>query len=171
MNNRLDTLQSLAKIAGSGYQAYQGSKLSVLGAELQASSFRTAGANTIAAANYNNAISTINFNNQLNSFNKEVRSYVGKQHINQAASGFSASSKSHLDITSETLNSLENHLLDMRNSQKQQQEITLYNAKVAQTQYESQAQAAELAGSIRSRNAINTGLSQLTSLSNVLGRL
>lgn len=167
----LDLLTGFSEIFGGLYTTYKGNQLSILGSNMQADAFRSAGANTIVAANYNNAVAKANYQKQLGSFSNQIDRFMGQQRVDMAASGFASSSKTNLEITNETLTSLERQLLDMKNSYQQSVDVRNFEAQTAQAAYETKARTAEFNSSSSSTAAFNAGVSTLSKLPSLLGRI
>ena len=158
-----DITTIIPQIFGGLAQFQNGQNLTILGSEMAAASYRQAGVASIAAANYNNAISRLNFNRQMDSMSREIRNFVGTQQVAAASTGFKSSSKSFLELTNDTLNIFERTILDARNSQKQAESATLFEAQAQQVQFENQARAAEYQAEIASARGTGSLISSVAS--------
>lgn len=166
-----NSILGLTSIFGGLLEVQQGNQLSVLGHQMQATGFRQAGVSSISAANYNNAVSRANLSKQLDSLGRDMGRFIGTQNVKKAASGFAATSKTQLEITNETLTAFERQLVDVRNANKQQQELASFQARSAQAGFESRAQAAEFQADAGSRKAFNESIKLLGKVPSLLGDL
>lgn len=166
-----NSILGLTSIFGGLLEINQGNQLSVLGHEMQASSFRQAGVSSVSAANYNNAVTRANLSSQLDSLGRDMGRFIGSQNVAKAASGFGATSKTQLEITNETLTAFERQIVDIRNASTQQQEVALFEARSAQAGFENRARFAEFQSDAGTRKVFNQSVKLLGKVPSLLGGL
>lgn len=75
----------------------------ISGGEIQASAYRSQGANAHAIANYNIKLEKIDVARKVNDLSRNVQRAIGRQRVQAANTGFSSTSKSFLMVMSDTL--------------------------------------------------------------------
>ena len=147
-----DSFNILNSISGVS-QINNGADISVQGANLQASQYRTASAATKAQANYNIAVSKLNFNRQLSLISRDISRTLSSQKAAAASTGFSVSSQSFLEVANETLSTFERETIKMKNTQLQREREIQFEADKQRARLENQARGAEFQGQVARYNA------------------
>lgn len=143
----------MATAFGGLAQVNRGQSLSILGGDIAAQSYRQAGVASLAAANYNNAVSRLNFNRKMDVMSREIEQFMEQQQVSKATTGFSLGSASFNDITHNTLNIFERAVIQTINSQQQAEKATLFEGQAAQVEFENRARAAEYQGQAAASSA------------------
>lgn len=125
-----------------------GAQLAIQGGQLQAQSYRVAGASAMAAATYNSQVIGVNLIASLDLFGRQIRQNTSSQRTQAAYSGLSVSSGSFMSVMNGSLDVFSRQVTSARTAAQQKQTSILFEGASQQVAYENQARIAEYNGQV-----------------------
>lgn len=126
----------------------QGQALAQQGGAISAAAFRSAGVQSLLAANYNISIEQLNLARQLDATSREISSFTSSQVAATAGTGFKTTSGSFQAVINDSLNTFERFVLQTRNASAQRQDALLFEGQAAEVEFENRARAAEFQATV-----------------------
>jgi hypothetical protein len=114
----------------------------LLGGFSAASSYRAGGQISMNTARYNAELLQLESEKEVDNLGLRLSKFMSTQRTQIAESGMGMGSRSALELMNETFSAFERQALDIRNTSKQRQAMTIYEGQLAQWRAEAQARQA-----------------------------
>lgn len=139
----LGTLTSVQGSAAQQESVLQGGAIAAGGALLSASGLRQRAQSILDATEFNLQINSQNNLRKLTQLSRSMQRTLGRQLSQQASTGLSLTSKSFLQIQSETANQFDTAIQQLKIDAENVQRATIYDSLIKQTNLENEARAKE----------------------------